>query len=84
MAFQARMFISQVTQKAGVPEGREVVMSAITRGEEAKGWSKWTPSASLTMYVTNPDVVSQFEVGAEYLLTFEKVREAGGPADKAH
>ena len=38
-----------------------------------RDWSKWTPSGSLSMTVTNMDAVSAFEVGAFYKLTFEPV-----------
>lgn len=34
-------------------------------------WSKYTPSGSIELSVTNPDAFSKFEVGREYLLTFE-------------
>lgn len=81
MSIVARMFLQQSTEKAGMPDAREVEFSAITRGEEAKSWSRWTPSARLTMMVTNPDAVAHFEVGAEYLVTIRKVRAAGAKED---
>lgn len=40
-------------------------------GDNAE-WSKWTPTGNLQMYVTNPDAFAQFEVGKNYLLTFEE------------
>ena len=73
MSVQARMFVKSVTQNSHDPEGRQIVMGAITRGDEAKEWSRYTPSAELTMYITHPPAVAQFEVGREYLLTFEPV-----------
>ena len=73
VAIQARMFVQSLKQNAGTPEAREVVMTAVTRGKESAGWSKWTPSATLTMFVTNPDALEQIEVGREFLLTFEDV-----------
>ena len=36
-------------------------------------WSKATPAGYLELYITNPAAHGQFEVNAEYLLTFEKV-----------
>lgn len=71
MAVQALMFIRSSTQRSGQPEAREIEMSAVTRGDHAKEWSQYTPSATLTMYITNPKALAQFEVGKEYLLTFE-------------
>ena len=45
-------------------------------GEENKTWSKFTPSGSLSMTVTNPDVFGKFVPGKEYLLNFsEAVRK---------
>lgn len=81
MAVVARMFLQQSTEKAGMPDAREVQFNAVTRGDEAKAWSQWTPSAHLTMMVTNPDAVKHFEVGAEYLVTIRKVRPSGAKED---
>lgn len=71
MAVQALMFIQSSTQRAGQPEAREIEMTAVVRGDHAKEWSRYTPSATLKMYVNNPDAIAQFEVGREYLITFE-------------
>ncbi|MBO9108753.1 hypothetical protein J5288_08560 [Agrobacterium sp. S2/73] len=35
-------------------------------------WSKWTPSGELSMTITNPAAIEQFEIGAVYSLTFDK------------
>jgi hypothetical protein len=34
-------------------------------------WSQYTPSGYMELHVTNPDAFNKFEVGKEYLLTFE-------------
>lgn len=73
MAIQARMFVQSLKQNAGSPEAREVVMTAVTRGQDSASWSKWTPSANLTMFITNPAALDQIQVGKEFLLTFEDV-----------
>lgn len=39
-------------------------------------WSKWTPSGDLSITITNPDAVEQFEVGEVYSLTFQKAVKA--------
>lgn len=75
MAVQALFFVQSVKQTAGNPEAREVTMSAVVRGDHAKEWARYTPSASLTMFVDNPAAVAQFPVGQEFLVTFQ-------PADK--
>jgi hypothetical protein len=33
-------------------------------------WTKWTPSGSVKMHITNPEAVGQFEVGKDYFLDF--------------
>lgn len=40
-------------------------------GEENRSWSKYTPSGSIEMWVTNPAAFEQFEEGKDYILTFE-------------
>jgi hypothetical protein len=39
-------------------------------------WSKWTPTGELSMTITNPAAIEQFEIGAVYGLTFEKGSKA--------
>lgn len=39
-------------------------------GEANKDWSRWTPSGSITMSITNPSAVEKFEVGKEYFVDF--------------
>jgi hypothetical protein len=36
-------------------------------------WSKYTPSGEHSMTITNPAAIEQFEIGAVYKLTFDKV-----------
>lgn len=45
-------------------------LEAVTSGEGNESWSKWTPSGSLRMCVTNPNAVAFFVEGAEYYLDF--------------
>lgn len=47
------------TYLKGLPEGN-------------KDWSKWTPSGELSITVTNPTAIAQFEIGEVYEMTFEK------------
>jgi len=42
-------------------------------GKENKEWSKWTPAGYVELTITNPAAFDQFEVGADYLVNFEKV-----------
>lgn len=48
--------------------------------EENKTWSKWTPSAHLTMSITNPAAFGQFEEGKEYFLDFVPVEDENAGA----
>lgn len=41
------------------------------KGENAS-WSKYTPSGSLQMLITNPAAIADFELGRDYFLTFEQ------------
>lgn len=41
-------------------------------GEDNKSWSKYTPNGAIRLSVTNPDAIDALELGAQYLITFEK------------
>lgn len=71
MAIQCVMFVQSMKQNSHDKESREIEFGVISRGDHAKEWSKYTPSGRATLYVTNPAAIEQFEVGKEYLLTFE-------------
>lgn len=71
MAVQAKFFVKSIARHAHQPESAQIELSAVTRGEENKQWSQYTPSGTMTMYVTNPAAAEQFELGKEYLVTFE-------------
>jgi hypothetical protein len=48
-----------------------VKLQAVSKADaDNKDWSKWTPSGSLEMGITNPDAISQFELGKAYYLDF--------------
>ena len=38
--------------------------------DENNTFAKWTPRASLSIQITNPELVGQFAVGEEYYLDF--------------
>ena len=61
-------------------EEKSICLSAVTSGsEENKSFSRWTPSANLSMIVSNETAAGEFfQPGKEYYLTFE---EANSPAD---
>jgi hypothetical protein len=47
----------------------DVTLSPVL-GDENKPWSKYTPSGSLEMTITNPDAAGAFKPGQCYLLDF--------------
>ncbi len=47
---------------------QEVVKLAAATGPDNESWAKWTPSGSLELSITNPEAVSQFEVGKFYFV----------------
>ena len=51
------------TYLKGLPEGN-------------RDWSKYTPSGDLSITITNPAAIEQFELGEVYSLTFEKAERA--------
>jgi hypothetical protein len=70
MAIRAKMVCDSVlTDRQG---GRLVKFEAVLNNcEENKSFSKWTPSAQISMFVTNPQC--DFEPGKEYYVDFCKV-----------
>lgn len=58
--------------------GTTVALTAVTTGAGNESWSKWTPSGSLVMQITNPDASSQFKVGEAYFLDLMPVAFGGG------
>lgn len=51
-----------------------VLLLAVTKGsEENKTFWKYTPAGSISLSITNPDAVSQFEAGKEYYVDFTPV-----------
>jgi hypothetical protein len=52
------------------PVDTEEVKLAPVTGPGNEAWSKWTPCGSVSMTITNPEAVAQFEVGKDYFLDF--------------
>ena len=38
--------------------------------DDNKDWSRWTPSGSMALVITNPDAIAQFEIGKPYYVDF--------------
>lgn len=55
---------------------QEVVKLSAASGEGNETWSKWTPSGSIEMSITNPDAVNQLELGKHFFVDFTPADEA--------
>ncbi len=82
MKVQAMFYVASIKQHATqspTDVTAEIEMAAAFGGylkglpEGNADWSKYTPQGSLKMTVTNPAAIDEFEPGAVYRLTFEKV-----------
>lgn len=71
MAVQAKFFVQSISEQAHSIGQKTIVLSAVSRGEENKQWSKYTPSGTITMAILNPGAADQFLLGEEFLVTFE-------------
>jgi len=64
MIVTARMVCETITLDGA---GERVVMRAITNGHpEDNSYSKWTPSGTFEIYVSNPDIHGHFKPGEVY------------------
>ena len=53
-----------------------VTFEAVTaHTAENESWSKWTPSGSLSMHITNPAALDLFEAGVEYYLDVTRAED---------
>lgn len=62
------------------PVDSEAVELVPVNGKGNEDWSRWTPSGSLKLTITNPEAVKQFEVGKDYFVDFTPVPEEPIPA----
>lgn len=83
MTVQAMFYVTEINHRATANPGDinvQVKLAAafgsylrgLPEKEANKDWSKYTPQGELSITITNPAAVEQFEVGAVYSLTFEK------------
>ncbi|MCS0459520.1 hypothetical protein [Rhizobium favelukesii] len=84
MSVQAMFYAKEINHRATnspADVNVEVKMSAAFGGylrglpEGNEDWSKYTPHGELAMTITNPAAIEQFEPGAVYRVTFEKVSQ---------
>lgn len=75
MAVIARMVCTK-NEKTSYGDNRNVQLSAVYSSDPSSpnySYSQASPSASLTIYISNPDAYEQFEVNKQYDLTFTPV-----------
>lgn len=78
MTVKAKFYVSERKESAteGSPgPGVEIKLTAVTKSDGNGDWSKWTPTGSITMYVTNPGASDQLRLGAKFYVTFEEADE---------
>jgi hypothetical protein len=85
MTVRAMFYVKEINHRATPTPGdvnAEIKMAAAfgtyLKGlpEGNKDWSKYTPSGELSITITNPAAIEQYEIGEVYSLTFEKVSKA--------
>ena len=74
MTVRAKFFVTEINHRhTGNPDSNYAEIKLVpvyNDGEENASWSKWTPSGSIEMAVTNPAAVDQFELGKAYFINF--------------
>lgn len=78
MTVQAKFWVQNIQHQSPKSQEADTVANVTlvpvyADGGENDSWSKYTPSGKIEMCITNPDAVDQFELGAEYLITFDRV-----------
>ena len=71
---RAKLKIDSITK---FPTCEEIIFSAVCATkfpsdgtDENNSFAKWTPSATLKMMITNPDLIGTFNPGQEFYLDF--------------
>lgn len=78
MNIRAKLRCTAVQAPYANSPDQQVTLEAVTDSSpENKTFSKWTPAASVSMLISNPDAHGAFEPGKEYYLDFT---EATPPA----
>ena len=78
MTVQAKFWVQIIQHQSPKTQESDTVATVTmvpvyADGGKNDSWSKYTPSGKIEMCVTNPDAVDQFELGGEYLITFDRV-----------
>jgi hypothetical protein len=73
MSIRCKFYCSEVAKVAhyggGNVDQERVKLIAVTADTpENKAWSKWTPSGSFEVLITNPEAIGKIEVGKSYFI----------------
>ncbi len=69
----ARFYVAEVRRYAYNEEQRQIVLQAVTRGDENASWSRATPAGKIELTVNNPPAGEWFEsrLGKDIEITFQ-------------
>jgi hypothetical protein len=74
MSVRAKFKVTEVKQIVGIGVADTHTASIVTmtaaHGAGNQTWSKWTPSGSLNMHITNPEALNQLKLGSYFYLDF--------------
>lgn len=73
MNIRAKMSCKKAASDSSDTQDSIRLEAVIDGSEENKQFSKWTPSASLDIVISNPDARGKFEVGKEYYVNITPV-----------
>lgn len=77
MTVQAKFWVTNINHHAhqaggGDNQSATVEMQPVYADGANDHWSKWTPTGKIEMTITNPNAIAQFDLGGEYLITFDR------------
>lgn len=72
MSVKAKFYVTKLDNPEGATAA-QVGLMAVCRGIENSMWAQATPAGSISMHVLNTPAFEQFEMNAEYEVTFTKV-----------
>lgn len=73
---RAKFLVSEVRQIARYgPHVQDAITLTAVSGPGNEQWSRWTPSGSITMTITNPDALNQFRIGKHVYVDFTEADE---------
>ncbi len=70
---RAKFWVSEITHHHQQAPGQvcaTVKLQAAFHGENNKDWSRYTPTGSISMIITNPSAVDAFTLGQHFYVDF--------------